>query len=283
MAFIGLLMANIILLILFIICIGILIFILIFLILGIVFAIKKRKKLAIVFFSIDGAILIIIACIIAAIYFIIVSPKDKTFETPDGYEKVSAKIVSELEESIENGDTKNVDVILDEYPKLIYYADVNHTGILHKAILSGNVDVAECIIEHGAEFDDEFFLDHLIFDYSFEYYFSSLENSKNSDNIYKVVQFMLENGAEVEYEGNNTTPNVLFQAIWWVCYDCEISDDDIALLNLFIDYGASVTETNSADENVIDYYYIAASTNGISYDNKEFIKGLETLKSAAVE
>lgn len=283
MAFIGLMMANIILLILCIICIGILFVILIFLILGIVFAVKKRKKLAIVFFSIDGAILIIIACIIAVIYFTIVSPKDKIFETPDGYEKVSTKIVSELEESIENGDMENVDVILDEYPELIYYADVNHTSFLHKAILSGNVDVAECIIEHGAEFDDEFFLDHLIFDYSFEYYFANLEKGENSDNIYEVVQFMLENGAEVEYEGNNTTPNVLFQAIWWICYDGEISDNDIVLLGLFIDYGASVTETDSTDENVIDYYYIAASTNGISYDNKEFIKGLETLESAATE
>ena len=69
MAFIGILLANIILIILFCIAIAIAITLLIFLVLGIIFAVKKKKTLAIIFFSIDGAILVIVTALISALYF----------------------------------------------------------------------------------------------------------------------------------------------------------------------------------------------------------------------
>lgn len=69
MAFIGILFANIILIILFCIAVGLILTFLTMLVLGIIFTVKKKKTLAIIFFSIDGAILVIVTALISAFYF----------------------------------------------------------------------------------------------------------------------------------------------------------------------------------------------------------------------
>lgn len=67
MAFIGILFANTILIILFIISIIFTVLFLIILILGIIFAVKKKKTLATVFFTIDITMLAIIFLLIAGL------------------------------------------------------------------------------------------------------------------------------------------------------------------------------------------------------------------------
>lgn len=275
MAFIGILLANIVLLILFVISIVILIVMLVLLILGIVFAVKKKKTLATIFFSIDGAILIIIAIIVIAIYCFINAPKSETFETPDGEKTVSAEIISQMEESINCNDTEDVDDILDEYPELIYYYESSYTSILHKATELGNLEVAECILDHGAEYDDEIIMDHLIYDYSLEYYFGTC----NSERFYETVGFMLENGATVTYQGNTSTPNALFQAVWWISHDDNLSDEDIALIELLIEYGASTTEINSSNKSAIDVYYETTYQHSITEDDENYLEIVALLEN----
>ena len=55
----------------------------------------------------------------------------------------------------------------------------------------------------------------------------------------------LNNGAAVEFD-DNTHPNALFRAVWYICADGSIQDTDIDLLRLLIDHGASITESNSS-------------------------------------
>ncbi|MBQ7065441.1 MAG: hypothetical protein IJN92_01335 [Lachnospiraceae bacterium] len=235
-----------------IICLFFLVLMLVFLILGIVKA-KKKKKSAKVFFILSGTIF----AAMTVFFLFLFGPRIRTIVTPDKTVKVGQWVTDDLMESIENEDIVQVDKMLSKRPELIYYVDINGEGILDEAALTGNVELVQCILKHGAKFDDELVHEGSVYKYSLEYYFHNLlidnmNDELNTKEIASMVECMMENGASATFVGDNNEPNALWVALWWITQDDEISDDDMKVMKLLIEYGASCTEENYQGDTVLN-------------------------------
>lgn len=237
MGFMGLAIVGILLVVL---AIAALIMIICF-VLAVVLGIKGHKTAAIVLTSIASVILV--GFIVLGI--IIFMPKKIEVETPDGniFPIIETDAYA-FSEAIHNTDIVTVEKLLDKYPELVYYKGINGQSPADEASVTLDINLVQTILDHGGRFDGEFEHSDSIYDYSLEYFFSELIGTPSSDAINDMAEFMLNNGAAVEFD-DNTHPNALFRAVWYICADGSIQDTDIDLLRLLIDHGASITESNS--------------------------------------
>lgn len=280
MAFMSLVIAGIVL------CIvgSILLSFVIFLVLGIIMLNskkldKRRKQIrCTVFFSAAGVLFVIIA----ALAFLVFGPKKVTLETPDGDIKISERYVNKVMVAVKAENAAQVSVLLDEHPELVYYADTNRKTFLDMASLMGNTELAAVLVDHGASYDSELTLRHLIYDYSFEMYYDNLcyeynnemyKCNRNIDDVYSMTEFMLENGAKAECDGKNVLP----MALILISDDGEIEDKEVQLIKLFIDYGADVTDTFGDDSTVYELFERDIEEYGLSGDNVEEISRMLTV------
>lgn len=268
-----------------VICVIFLFLMLLFLILGIVKA-RKKKKSAKVFFSLAAVSFVLL---LGFLWFLF-GPKRAEIDTPDGTVKVSKKITAELEECIENEDIQKLDEMLDKRPELVYYTNSKHHGMLYTAALTGNVELLECVLEHGAKFDDEILHKNLIYEYSLEYYFHNLthlteeETEKvKSRGSAPIVEIMLENGATVNFENNEEVPNALFIAIWWIVTDDEVTEDELQVVEMLIEHGASCTETNSDGDTILDVLHHMIEQYTVEDKDPEGIAKLEKMFEQAAK
>lgn len=255
---------------------------LLFIILGIVKS-KKKKKSAKVFFTLSG----IIFALLAGFLLFLFGPRIREIDTPDKTVKVGEWITNDLAESIENEDIEQVEEMLIKRPELLYYVDINGQGILDKAALTGNVELVQCILNYGGKFDDPLIHEKNVYKYSLELYFHRLlvgeEGQKASEEgIAPMIECMLENGAVATFDGDNNTPNALWVALWWITQDNEISQDDIRVVELLIDYGASCTEKDYQGETVINLLSNEILTKSTSINDPEgFAKLRKIIETAA--
>lgn len=264
MAFMGMIFAGAVLVIL-----GMCAFLmLIFLIMAVVF--RKKKALRIVF----AALTVLNFLPIAAAIWLVFIPHPLTIETPDGEVKVRAGKDKQITKAIMESNLEEVDKLLEKYPALTFYRDINGRTVLEHAMFANDTEMMSCALKHGGTFDNQIVYDHLIYDCSLEYYFYSGDEKK-----YDTIKYMINNGAAVEFKDKRSAPNALFPAVWYICCDGSVSDDDITLLQLFIDSGADVNESSTVTKNTAvdelletdvvkdDCFYRAVELlGGVNYD-----------------
>ncbi len=245
-------------------------------ILAIVFKTKQRKVPFIIFTSI-GSVLLAGFIVLGVIIF---GPKSVSIESPTGQiTKIPQKEAYAFSEAISNEDIQGAAALMDKYPELVYYTGSNGQSPLDEASNTLNIELAECIIDHGAVYDDEFMHRKSVYDYSLEYFFAKHTTNNYIDpgmSLNNMVSFMLENGAGVDF--NSTYhPNALFSSVWYICSDEVIQERDLELLQLLIDHGANISKENTSGECPADFLEMAAQQNNVSLDSENYIKAEKLL------
>ena len=120
-------------------------------ILGIVFAVKKKKTLRTIFFTIAGVGTAIGIIIGAWIYHLVAH---QTIETKNGEVTVSTITIWQFSEAIEEDDVEKVKELLQEEPALEDYLFEPHETYYGFAIASDAYEVVKFALENGHDVDD---------------------------------------------------------------------------------------------------------------------------------
>lgn len=232
MAFMGLMIVGIVLLIF----LGIVIFTLATLIIGLITK-KKHKKLSKVLLVLSGLGTLTIAAILLYIFI----PKPERIETPNGEVKVKKSLIEDYKVCLDNRDLEGLKELLDEQPELVYYRDANRVTLIDYGMYNTDVEMMQLAVEYGAVFDNPLTYDHLYFDNSAHSFFIRLdypdwekeelhEKGVTTEDILATVEFMIEHGASLVYDDN--PGNFYEDASSWVMIDGVKSDLDVELLEL---------------------------------------------------
>lgn len=223
--------------IIFLVLMAIVVLSVVFLILGIVKH-KKDKVASIVLISF--ALVTLLGLSVGG--YLLLGPKKIKVETPDGSAKIWNTTIEDYLNDVANDNFNEVEEMLDEEPALVYAYDDDGEDILQNAALNGNIEMLELGIEYGAKFDSEIIFDESEYDCSIQAFLDEIGRrakryNLTDDDVYDIIEFMLENDAAVEFDDEDS-PNALFLADGWICYDKIISDEDIELVELLHSYGA---------------------------------------------
>ena len=259
MAFIGLLVVDIIFLAL---LVGIILSI-IFLIVGIVQKIREKKS-SVVFFVL--AILCIMPPIICVGLFIIVN-SISTVTLYDGSKKIiSTKKKNEFSELIKKDDLTDseleaIDEILSNTPNLIYYLGSNYTGMIDYGLINGDYDLVKMALEHGAIYDDARRYDVInTYNNSMDCFLVNASGRTITSEDVDILKSLFENNASTEFEGSSSCYSNYFGiACWYVLYNDEtVTDTELEFIKVFLDNGFYndegfvLYEDLSDDENFFD-------------------------------
>ncbi len=217
----------------------------VFLIIGIVMK-KKKKSGSTILFVLSG---ICIAIPVALILFLVL-PRRIELKTPNGVEKVWNTEIDDIREIVIKSnktgeiDTKIVEKMVRKSPELIYYTDyyyaqyVDQPTLLEWAVFYEEYELAEFLIEYGAEFDNDITYEKLIYDTSLESYFYDISSSENSKISYNVTDFMLKNGADFK--------NILLDSFVYeyIFKDRQVTADDVEVIRYLIENGADIYAKN---------------------------------------
>ncbi len=227
---------------------------------------KKHKKASNVLLTLSGIIL----ALFAALAIFIFLPRRVEIQTPDGVQTVYSNVDSSFARAVRNDDIEQANKLLDKYPALLYEDEYLYDmggqidGLLY-ATVHGNRELADCLINHGASYDNGITLENVAYEYTFDYYFDNLRVNSNSEdyiaeNIDEWVKLLIDHGAVVEFSDDSTTPNALFCAVEYICYDGVISDEDVRIVEILIDSGAVITDIYEFNNHTLfeqyDYYTI---------------------------
>lgn len=235
MAFMGLMIVGIVLLIF----LGIVIFTVATLIIGLVTK-KKHKKLSKVLLILSGLGVLTIAAILLYIFI----PRPETIETPNGEVKIKKSLIEDYKVYLDNRDLEGLKELLDEQPALVYYGDANRVTLIDYGMYNTDVEMMQLAVEYGAVFDNPLTYEHLYFDNSAHSFFIRLdypdrektelhEKGVTTEDILATVEFMIEHGASLIYDEN--PGNFYEDAQSWVMIDGVMSDLDVELLELIED------------------------------------------------
>ncbi len=236
MAFIGIMIIGIILLII----LGITIFTMVALIIGLVNK-KKHQHLSRVMLILSG----IGALCLAGILLFIFIPRPEMIETPNGEVKVKKSMIEDYKECLYNRDLAGLKELLDEQPALVYYRDANLVTMIDYGMYNTDIELMQLAWDYGATFDNPITYEHTVFDNSAHSFFVRLdypeqektvlhEKGVTTKDIIATVEFMIEHGAEFTYSQNTNRNNGNFynDALWWVMLDDTQSDLDEELLEV---------------------------------------------------
>lgn len=207
MAFMGMVFGIIFLI--FIAVVAIVVFIL--LIVATILLICKRKKPAIILYSIASVPVVISTVVIGIFIYKLNFPR---YDTYDGHKvTISLSKSKKMKELIEADDMEGLDRLLDRNPELIYYLDNNHVNLLDYGLYNCNIEIMEIALDHGARFDDENAYDMLVYNSSLDGFFERLGYNiyRNSDETYyepgvttdemiEAIKFAVDNGAATTWE-----------------------------------------------------------------------------------
>ena len=223
------------------------------LIIGIVLLCKKKK--------VPGIILIVLSVIPAivtaiglGVYFYNINHPE--FETYDGRTvTINMKYVNRMEDLLREHDMDGLDALLDKHPELIYYQDINHTTILEYGVKSCDVEVMEIAYDHGARFDEPTVFDGLIYDASLEHFadeaywvflYSRGDDFESrftmgvaTDDMIEAARFAVDHGASTVWEHYGSPWTFADHMRSWVWEDGEVSRKDRDMLR----YANSVSGT----------------------------------------
>ncbi len=237
---------------------------------------KQSRRMRIV-----GNILLVIGFVLAipvvfVIGNIVYKSKYEEVYMPDGKTAhVSKKYIEKMNEIIFMND-KNMDALvelLDEEPKLIYYLDDKHKGILEYGLENGDYELVEIAIEHGAIFDNPNRYDHMAYeDNSMDFYLSSIfERTLTSEDI-DIITLMFDSNVSMDYSMRYSSrySNLYGKAVWLVLNNDEyVTETEIEFIHKFIENGFSeddklnLSESNRAVVKDDNYYLLMKMIDGL--------------------
>ena len=235
MAFMGLMFAGILLLIigLIVIC-GI-----VFLVIGLIIR-KKHRTVSNVLFLFSGINLAVVIGVIV----IMVMPYPEIIRTNDGEVKISQSLIKDYNRCLQNKDIQSLNTLLDKHPEMLYYYDVNRVMLIDYGMYNLNIEIMQCAFRHGATFDNPLSYDHLIFYNSLDSFFDRIDYPKQdkeilhhpgvtNDEIIHTVKFAIEHGAKLNYHNNtdNGYQNFYEEAAEWVKRDDFVTVQETEWLN----------------------------------------------------
>lgn len=237
---------------------------------------KKGKKSGKRYLILSGIIFTLFASTI--IYFVI--PKIIPVETPDGNAYVWSNQVKKCFDAVNNDDVEALDKCLEKNPALLYYSNENSADILHIAARRNQIDAVKCMIDHGAYFDNGINLSNNYVNlsenriaYSLDYYFFYSKMYYHDDyqegSSLEMIKLMLDNGAQVNYDGDFENPNALFSALMWATDDEKISDEEIEVFELLLDTEADTKAIHKYGCNLLEAFYIYQYSKDVTGENAD--------------
>lgn len=270
MAFMGMIWGVIFLIIATIVIIAIIGTIVTCIVAGIVFLINKNKKAAIIPFSIAGSII--------GLFFIIalignVSSRFHTVEAPDGRKTtVSSQLYYDYLTALTDYDEEDshltarekLQSFINEEPVLVHCVNSHHRTVLDYALEYCDTEMIMFSVEKGAVLDNCGYA--LPYKASLECLYgghTSGDGYKQHglppfEDMYAMTEYLIDNGAKLEWQPGSYDdyPNVLFEAIIYICYDNYVEKKELKLLKLIIDSGCP-TDTISHDKWYRQHNYTA--------------------------
>lgn len=234
MAFIGLMIANIILMIMF----AVIVFVSITFIIGICIR-KKHKTVSTILFVLDIVAVVMLA---VPVYTLTRAPSE-TVEMNGQDVVLKGQWISSYENAMNKRKYKKLDRLLNEHPALIQYTDINGYTLLEYAKKQADVKMMKIAVKHGAKFDDPLVFDHLRLECSADDFWDSFDGTagdrhepgKLTEDLFDTVKFMVEHGAKMAYEqnnGNGPAGSFYYETVCWVCQDGAYSDREYELLDI---------------------------------------------------
>lgn len=218
--------------------------ILFFWILQIIQIIKKLMIMCSAIFLVAGLLLLKTHPIIAIVLFILSGLNllgltawkiykynfKETIVTSDGEVKIKQSKCLKYEEYVESANIEKINELLDKYPEMIYYKihDENRQTLLFYGLYHCDIDIMQCALSHGKQFNDP----ALNINGNFLRHFFAYMNGNTTNEIINIVKFALEHGAEAVYEDWD----LYERAEKWVMNDGFVSRKDEELLSLIKEY-----------------------------------------------
>ena len=249
MAFIGLLIANGLIILVIIILLAMALLGLISLILSMVFLYKykknKQRQIKKTWQKVVSIICMVIAILNLGLTGSVVwkfthpGPATTYIDTEHGREAVLREDGFTLEYAIKYDDVKTVKEMLEENPAFWDYTDIGGSTILGLAIANGSIEVAEYLLQNGFEADH---VGKSGKDTALGLYCRAMEEEKYSIEMFRLL---------LKYQASVTgsVAPLLCDIVEGLCSDGILTDDEVDLLSELVNAGLSRENTNGLDEN----------------------------------
>ena len=181
------------------------------------------------------------------------------YELNSNYNKVISYAGNGDDESIEE-----LEKLLKKHPNLVYIRDNNSNSILEYGLNNGNSELVRLALDNGAVFDDPAIYDHMAYvKTSMEDYIDSLYDRQITDNDVEIIKMMFEEDASTDIYAPHGHPpyysNIFGKAVWAVMYNdgnngLKVTDTELEFIQVFIDNGLYSDYSLMFVEDVPDNY-----------------------------
>ena len=135
-----------------------------------------------------------------------------------------------------------IEKLLDKNPNLVYFHDNNRMSILDVGLKNGNAKLVRTAIEHGAVIDNPERYERMAYvETSMEEYLKNMRKRDFTRDDIEIITLLFENGADTSYKFRNKVDhysNPFGMAIWSVLYkDSVVTDDELEFIQVIIDNG----------------------------------------------
>lgn len=234
---------------------------------------KKTKRAGTVFIvlgSIFAVPLVLIGgyvCFVTAFVKVNLPNGGTTYELAANYNKVFTCARNGDDESLEE-----LEKLLKRHPNLVYIRDNNLDSILEYGIHNGNSRMVRLALDYGAKFDDPVIYDHMAYEKtSMEDYINRLSERQITQDDVEIIGMMFEENASTNlYSPHGLPPyysNIFGKAVWTVLYNdgengLEVTDTELEFIQVFIDNGEDSDYNLMFVEDVPDNYLFPDSYYG---------------------
>lgn len=175
-------------------------------------------------------------------------PNDKiVVQTPEGEATVREMQAKSFELAIGSDDAEEVEKLLKKNPALLYYTWDNVLP-LGRAISAESVNVVIFLLEYGVDVDQA---DNLDFDTSMTYATRNLQKITEEES-FEILNLLIDYGADMNETLGGISP--VQYLIRYIVEDSSISAEELKMLENFIEAGASLTQEDLGGEDAIDLF-----------------------------
>ena len=226
---------------------------------------KKVKRVGTVFIVLGSVFAVPLVLIGGYVAFTLAFVK---VELPDG--RAAYELNSNYNKVISyagNGDDESMEELeklLKKHPNLVYIRDNNNNSILEYGLNNGNSELVRLALDNGAVFDDPAIYDHMAYvKTSMEDYIDSLYERQITDDDVEIIKMMFEEDASTDiYTPHGHPPyysNIFGKAVWAVMYNdgdngLKVTDTELEFIQVFIDNGLYSDNSLMFVEDVPDNY-----------------------------
>ena len=207
---------------------------------------KKVKRVGTVFIVLGSVFAVPLVLIGGYAWFVtafvkVDLPNGRTaYELNSNYNKVIRYADNGDDESL-----RELGKLLKKHPNLVYVRDNNYRSILEYGIKNGNSGLVRLAIDNGAVFDDPAIYDHMAYvKTSMEDFVDSLYERQITPEDVEIIKMMFEEDASTDlYDPHGHPPyysNMFGKAVWAVLYNdgdngLRVTDTEMEFIQVFID------------------------------------------------